>query len=631
MSKKISARITTILAATTMALSMQTALNAAALPQRPEYTNPVTGEVMKPIRDITQNDIVYSIYEGNVAHVKSGKDASGTVQIPNAIYEDGTYYIVTTVEFDAFRNNTNITAVDMQYASGITKIEEQAFWGCSNLETVALPKNLEIQDDFYTAFLGCDSIREFMSRYANHYNVIDGAIYNENNTEIILYPPAKSSESFTLNDGVSVKKHAFYKLKYLKNIYVPEEITENNASEILNRCTNILGGMQGTSFTINDIDPFVYSEDDSEEPQILPMFEDVIYETFYKYTSISDYYAKRYAQYVVKKYIDMENDSDIVKALKLHNWLCNHVKYDPVVKKILDNNEDYKGDEKNHCDASAFLHYEKASDDYPEDGFYTVCDGYSRAYSLLLNAAGVCCEAVDGGSASGKYGHAWNVVKLYAYDNDPTNDRCYYVDTTWDDEDTGWNYNYFMCSTNPDDFGHSKDFINWRIYTNHSNGQLTDIPYKTYSIKRLGDINVDGFVTGADLKVLEDYMNGSYLTDVQKANSDFNFDGVIDNKDVDILSEYVYSRIGDINGSGVVDKDDYASLKHYLRLNFGIYDYMKIAADVNMDGSIDETDLDYLEPMYGQTRENDRKEMQRTFFERWFDKLQLSLPDDLKN
>ncbi|MCR5600632.1 MAG: leucine-rich repeat protein [Ruminococcus sp.] len=632
MSKKLSARIATVLATATMALSMQTALNAAAAPpKRPIYTNPETGEVMRPICDITQNDIVYSLYEGNVAHVKSGKDASGTVQIPNAIYADGTYYVVTAIEYEAFKDNANITSVDMQYASGITGIADSAFWNCSNLVTVALPKNMEIHDNFNTVFYNCDSLREFTSRYPNHYNVIDGVIYNEDNTEIIKYPSAKTGETFTLNDGISVRFNAFQNLKYLKNIIVPEQITESNATEVLNRCSNIISGIQGTSFTVNGIDPFVYSEDDSEEPQIVPVFQDGIYETFQNYTNISDYYAKRYAAYIAKKYVDMENDNEMVRALKLHNWLCNHVQYDPVVKKILDNNEVYTGDEKNHCDASAFLHYEKASDEYPEAGFYTVCDGYSRAYSLLLNAAGVCCEAVDGDPNGGKYGHAWNVVKLYAYDNDPTNDRCYYVDTTWDDKDQGWKYDFFMCSTNPDDFDHSKDFINWRIYTKHSNGQLTEIPYKTYSIKRLGDINEDGFVTGADLKVLEDYMNGSYLTDVQKANADLNFDGVIENTDVDILSEYVYSRIGDVNGDGIVNEADHLSLNNYIEI--GIHrmaKYMKIAADVNMDGNIDEADLDAIGSMYGQTRENDRTLIRQSFFERCLDKLLQSFPEELR-
>ena len=603
MRKKLSARIAIVLAAATMALPMQTALNASAVPQRPVYTDPNTGEVMRPIRDITQNGIVYSLYEGNVAHVKSGKDASGTVQIPNAIYEDGTCYVVTTVEFDAFRNNKNITAVDMQYASGITRIEAQAFWFCKNLETVALPKNLEIQDDFYTAFFGCDSIREFTSRYPDHYNVIDGVIYNEDNTEVILYPSAKTSESFKLNDGVSVRMNSFRDLKYLKNIIVTEEITENNASEILIRCSDILSGIQGTSFTINGIDPFVYSEDDSEEPQILPGFEDGIYETFYKYTNISDYYAKRYAAYIAKKYVDMENDSDIVKALKLHNWLCNHVKYDPVVKKILDNNEDYKGDEKNHCDASAFLHYEKASDDYPEDGFYTVCDGYSRAYSLLLNAAGVCCEAITSDPNGGKYGHAWNVVKLNAYDNDPTNDRCYYIDT--------FNFSGIFCIFD----------------LNHSNGKLTAIPDKTYSIKWLGDLNGDGFVTSADLIILKDYSNSDSWSDLQRANADLNFDGVIDDNDVDVLFEYLSLKVGDINGNGSVEKFDYDSLENYLAIGIRkLPSYRKDAADVNMDGIIDEADLEALKPLIGQNRELTTK----SFFDYFFDNLVQSLPEELR-
>ena len=55
------------------------------------------------------------------------------------------------------------------------------------------------------------------------------------------------------------------------------------------------------------------------------------------------------------------------------------------------------------------------------------CDGYAKAFMLLLSAAGIECHCVAG--ITGDEGHAWNIVKI--------NDSYYYVDITWDDGETG--------------------------------------------------------------------------------------------------------------------------------------------------------------------------------------------------
>ena len=627
MSKKISARITTILAATTMALSMQTALNAAAAPEAGQAANlnATSGNEKTSLGTITQNNIVYEIFDGNEAYVMDGSAATGTVQIPDAVYANGTYYVVTKINKNAFKGNENITAVDMQYASGLKDIEYYSFADCKNLETVALPFNLNVDLLFMRIFDGCDSLSSFAPTYGKNYTIIDGVIYNQDSTKLLMYPSAKTDTSFTINEGVLVGRGAFLNLKYLKNINVPEELTENSAGDIINKYSTIITASQNGLLSVNGVDIFTFADDDSAEPQISPVFQNEIYNNFTNYNTISNYYAKRYAQYVVKKYIDMENDTDIIKALKLHNWLCSHVKYDPVVSDQLSRGEIYIGDGRNHCDESVFLHYEKAHGLYEHDGFYTVCDGYSRAYSLLLNTAGVCCEAVDGDPVSGKYGHAWNIVELNAYDNDPTNDRYYYVDTTWDDNNNGWSYSYFLRSNDPDDFNHSS-YKNWSIYTNHSKGKLTQLPEKTFSIKTIGDMNGDNNITVADLRVIEDYENSSCWSDLQRANADLNFDGVIDGNDVDIISDFINARIGDINGDCEIDEYDYLSFEHYYKFGFAMPTYMLVAADINMDGVIDETDLEALKPMIGQSRET----VNKFFFEHIFGILQQAIPEELK-
>ena len=77
------------------------------------------------------------------------------------------------------------------------------------------------------------------------------------------------------------------------------------------------------------------------------------------------------------------------------------------------------------------------------------CDGYSKAFMLLLSAAGMECHCVAG--IGGNEPHAWNIVKI--------DDGYYYVDITWDDNEPGIsNYSYFnLDSASLQRSGHELD------------------------------------------------------------------------------------------------------------------------------------------------------------------------------
>lgn len=72
-----------------------------------------------------------------------------------------------------------------------------------------------------------------------------------------------------------------------------------------------------------------------------------------------------------------------------------------------------------------------------------VCEGYAKAYQLVLNALGINNVYVVGigyDSNGNGGGHAWNMVEL--------DDRQYYwVDVTWDDQSWGVIYDYFAKGT----------------------------------------------------------------------------------------------------------------------------------------------------------------------------------------
>jgi uncharacterized repeat protein (TIGR02543 family) len=85
-----------------------------------------------------------------------------------------------------------------------------------------------------------------------------------------------------------------------------------------------------------------------------------------------------------------------------------------------------------------------------------VCDGYSKAFKMLLNKAGIDAEVVAGLGNGG--GHAWNVVKI--------GDSWYETDVTWDDQpDYIENKYYFMLS---------HEYFN--LTTSDFNSHLEDTP-----------------------------------------------------------------------------------------------------------------------------------------------------------
>ncbi len=112
--------------------------------------------------------------------------------------------------------------------------------------------------------------------------------------------------------------------------------------------------------------------------------------------------------------------TEVEKAKIAHDLIIQNVKYDHDYK------DPYYARSRYHQSAySVFF-----------EG-YTVCAGYSKAFELLMNAAGIDTMAVTSTS------HAWNLIRL--------NDSWYQVDCTWDDRDGAGGYEgvytYFCRNT----------------------------------------------------------------------------------------------------------------------------------------------------------------------------------------
>lgn len=103
----------------------------------------------------------------------------------------------------------------------------------------------------------------------------------------------------------------------------------------------------------------------------------------------------------------IDNLTGIEKAVWIHQWLCDHLRYDLG-----------KGRSLSECLESGLAK----------------CDEYSIIYANLLNQLGVETVCADGFESGSSVGHMWNLVKL--------DGKWYYCDVSMDDE-TG-SMDYFM-------------------------------------------------------------------------------------------------------------------------------------------------------------------------------------------
>ena len=80
-------------------------------------------------------------------------------------------------------------------------IEEDAFAGCSSLETLMLPDDLEA----YHPSRGCGALREFQVSVLNHrFRVEEGVLFDAAGDSLLAYPCGRATELYVIPEGVRV-------------------------------------------------------------------------------------------------------------------------------------------------------------------------------------------------------------------------------------------------------------------------------------------------------------------------------------------------------------------------------------------------------------------------------------------
>ena len=277
---------------------------------------------------------------------------------------------------EAFCYCSSLTQVTLQ---NVQTVGPHAFDGCSALTSPAFPSTLTQIGT--AAFQNCGSIQTLLLP-AGVISIGDGAFYN-----CAALSGVSLSEPLT-----SIGQHAFTGSNFLTEIDIPDTVTEFGEDPFNNSITLIVGqGTQAQAFAgANGFSTRIRGS--------AAMVE----------VGLDAVTAQEKVDAIVDEYIT-DDMSDYEKALVLHDYLITFADYDT-----------------------------EAADRFQPEGVLLhgggVCQSYTLAYQMLLNAVGITNDTETGTD------HIWNMVQL--------DGKWYHIDCTWDDPTGGGNENHdFFCVT----------------------------------------------------------------------------------------------------------------------------------------------------------------------------------------
>ena len=166
-----------------------------------------------------------------------------SVTIPNSVTYIGERTFAYCESLTSVTMSDNVTIIDALAFYGcdslinitmpdkLTTIGKYAFGECDSLTTIAIPKDVTTIDD--NAFDYCNSLTDIeVSKDNAIYSSIDGVLLNKKQSELICYPNGKTSDSYTIPDGVTTIGYcAFASCRNLTSITIPNGVTTigNNA------------------------------------------------------------------------------------------------------------------------------------------------------------------------------------------------------------------------------------------------------------------------------------------------------------------------------------------------------------------------------------------------------------------
>ena len=316
----------------------------------------------------TQEGLVYSLHpDTHEIHIDNYNGSSNIVTVP-ATMANHPGYTVTVIGQQTFENTS---VVEVNLPNTITEIGLQAFCG-TRLTSMTLPESITHVDQY--AFANCTALK----------------------TVKILGPTRLDS-------------NAFLNCTALTDVILSDSSWTNRYYEAFVNCPQLI--------RVNYRTVLSYQKDSNGRRY--PVLDESVGTAIRNHfsRSINVKFVNDYCEALCHYIVATETDpwmNNALMARQLHDWLVRHCQYEDRL------NGESADDSENHVASSVFLSYalNVRGDENNRVG-ETVCEGYAKAYSMLLAAACIESYRIHSG------GHEWNLVKI--------DGKYYQVDVTGDD------------------------------------------------------------------------------------------------------------------------------------------------------------------------------------------------------
>ncbi len=165
-----------------------------------------------PFPAAAEETYTYTVLEDGTAAIACADTSLTDAQIPAEI--DG--YTVTTLAEDAFNGCTALQTVT--FPESLTIIKDYAFHDCEQLETIAIPTHITEIGSF--VFEGCTALKEIEVSEENQYYCDDaGVLYTKTMDTLVRYPAAKASTEYEISDScTTIAPWAFTECTVLQSV-----------------------------------------------------------------------------------------------------------------------------------------------------------------------------------------------------------------------------------------------------------------------------------------------------------------------------------------------------------------------------------------------------------------------------
>lgn len=131
---------------------------------------------------------------------------------------------VSTIGENAFASCFSII-LDTAFPDSVTSIGKNAFVNCQYITKITIPKNLSYIGS--GAFSNCSGISDiYVDPENSYYKSENGILFDKDKTTLILYPPKKEEQSYTVPDNIIyIGDNAFSSCANIKTVTIPDSVT----------------------------------------------------------------------------------------------------------------------------------------------------------------------------------------------------------------------------------------------------------------------------------------------------------------------------------------------------------------------------------------------------------------------